>query len=307
MPSIESCQHQEIWQFLAVFNLVLAVHWCKYGSEGASTMDTCFNLGKLLIQIYRGIFPQGFQVSGIENLPAGAKIIAANHPNATDAIHLPFILKEHFYILMQGDLFSIPVLGWLFAGSGQIPIYRNQGGVAIHRACELLAQGKTVLIFPEGRLNPEIQLLKGGSGTVRMSLMSEAPIVPLGIYIPKRFTRNVVIHDKGLLRQGRWQTGGQCYFQFGLPWRPTQQVMGKYKVPPVRELTHQLMQQIYTLARRAQLESLDDDCLETVETPLDAEWDYDLLPPVSTRSATRDGLTPLITTNSTTLEGGKVG
>jgi 1-acyl-sn-glycerol-3-phosphate acyltransferase len=270
-------------------------------------MDACFNLGKLLIQIYRGIFPQGFQVSGIESLPAGAKIIAANHPNATDAIHLPFILKEHFYIFMQGDLFSIPVLGWLFAGSGQIPIYRNQGWVAIQRACELLAQGKTVLIFPEGRLNPEIQLLKGGSGTVRMSLMSEAPIVPLGIYIPKRFTRNVVIHDKGLLRQGRWQTGGQCYFQFGLPWWPTQQVMARYKVPPVRELTRQLMEQIYVLARRAQLECLDDNCLGTAETPLDARWDYDLLPPVSTRSATRDELAELVMTYYTTLEGGKVG
>ena len=69
----------------------------------------------LLIRIYRGIFPQGYQVRGLENLPAGAKIIAANHPNATDAIHLPLILKERFYTLMQGDLFSIPLLGKLFA------------------------------------------------------------------------------------------------------------------------------------------------------------------------------------------------
>jgi 1-acyl-sn-glycerol-3-phosphate acyltransferase len=259
-------------------------------------MDACFNIGKLLIRIYKGIFLQSYQVSGIGSLPPGAKIIAANHPDATDAIHLPLILKEHFYILMQGDLFSIPVLGWLFARSGQIPIHRNQGQIAIQRACELLAQGKTVLIFPEGRLNPDNLLLKGGSGAVRMSLMSGAPIIPLGIYVPERYTHNVVIHDKGLLRQGRWQTGGQCYFQIGLPWRPTQQLAGRYKVPTIRELTCQLMQQIYELAHRAHLESLDEDCLEVSETPLHAGQGYDLLSPVNTRSVTGEVLAPTVTT-----------
>jgi 1-acyl-sn-glycerol-3-phosphate acyltransferase len=218
-------------------------------------MDICYNICKLIIGIYQRIFPQGYRVSGIEYLPLGAKIIAANHPNATDAIHLLFLLKEHIYILMQGDLFSIPVLGWLFAGSGQIPIYRNQGQLAIQKDGELLAQGKTLLIFPEGKLNPENQLLKGGSGAVRMSLMSGAPIIPLGIYLPERYTHHVIYHDKGLLRQGRWQTGGQCYFQFGPQWQPVQQITGKYKAPTIRELTGQLMQQIYALARQAREES----------------------------------------------------
>lgn len=238
-------------------------------------MDICFNLVKLIIRIYRVIFPQGYRVSGLENVPPGAKIIAANHPNATDAIHLPFILKEHFYTLMQGDLFSIPVLGWLFAGSGQIPVHRDQGEWAIQRACELLAQGKTVLVFPEGRLNPEDQLLKGGSGTVRMALMSGAPIVPLGIYVPEGCTHNVVVQDQGLLRQGRWQTAGQCHFQFGSAWQPTQQITGKYKAPTVRELTGQLMGQIYELRRRARQDSLDQNQVDGPLQGLYREGDCD--------------------------------
>jgi len=252
-------------------------------------MDTCFNIVKLIIRIYQGIFPQSYQVSGIENLPQGPKIIAANHPNVTDAIHLPFVLKEHFYTLMQGDLFSIPVLGRLFTGSGQIPIYRNKGYLAIQKASELLALGKTVLIFPEGRLNPENQLLRGGSGTVRMSLMSGAPIVPLGIYLPRRNTHNVAFQDRGLLRQGRWQTGGLCYFLFGPPWRPTQHLSGKYKSPSVRELTCQLMQQIYELARRARLESLDAYSQENSEIPIYAGWDCDSRPTAGTRVVTSEG------------------
>ncbi len=77
---------------------------------------------------------------------------------------------------------------------------------------------------------------------------------------------------------------------FGLPWQPTQKAMGSYKVPPVRELTRQLMQQIYELARHAQLESLGNDCLEPPETPLEAGWDSTQRSPISTRSATGEGL-----------------
>ena len=132
----------------------------------------------MCLRIYQAVTLQGRCVNGRHRLPLGAKIIAANHPNTSDAYHFPFILEGKFYALIAGTSFSQPVIGWLMTRCGQIPVYKDQRLKALDQACALLRQGQTVLVFPEGRLNPELQLLSGGSGTVRMSLLSGVPIVP---------------------------------------------------------------------------------------------------------------------------------
>jgi len=61
----------------------------------------------------------------ISPLPKGPKIIAANHTLASDAFHLPLVLAEKPYFLMQHDLFDLPVADSLLKLAGQIPIQQN--------------------------------------------------------------------------------------------------------------------------------------------------------------------------------------
>jgi 1-acyl-sn-glycerol-3-phosphate acyltransferase len=167
-------------------------------------MNLCYISLKMLLKTYQTLFPQDCRIFEADRIPQGAKIIAANHPNVTDTFHLALVVKDQLHTLLMGDLFSIPVFGWLLAQSGQIPVFPKQKGIALQRACETLAAGSTVLIYPEARLNPENRHLKGKGGAIRMSLISGAPIIPLGIYVPPSCTRTLRVKSNEQLRQGCW-------------------------------------------------------------------------------------------------------
>lgn len=214
-------------------------------------MNLCYASLKLLLKTYLTLFPQDCRIFNADHLPQGAKIIAANHPNVTDTFHLALEIKEPLHTLIMGDLFSIPVLGWLLAGSGQIPVVPEQKEVALRKACEILSTGGTVLIYPEGRLNPENRKLKGKAGAVRMSLISGAPIIPLGIYVPPSCTRMLRAQSNQRLRQGRWQTKGQCYLYFGDPWVPSNEINEAVETAQIHNLTDLLMEKIYDSSQKA--------------------------------------------------------
>jgi 1-acyl-sn-glycerol-3-phosphate acyltransferase len=209
----------------------------------------------LMGKIYQTLLPQDCKVVGTDHLPQGAKIIAANHPNCTDTFFLPWVIKDQLHTLMQGALFHKPVFGRLLTGSGQIPVYPEQKEAALQTACEYLANGETVLIYPEAQWNPENKRMKGRSGTVRMSLASGAPIIPLGIYVADDNTRWVRLNDHGKIRQARWQIKGRCYLCFGEPWQPSAETPGQADAALVHTLTDQLMDKIYDQTQLAILES----------------------------------------------------
>jgi len=214
-------------------------------------MDLYSGFVKICLWIYQAVTLQRRCVSGRNRLPTGAKIVAANHPNATDAYHFPFVLDGKFYALIAGASFSRPVLRWLLTRCGQIPVYKDQKLKAFKTTCQLLEQGKTVLIFPEGRLNPERLPLKVGTGAVRMSLRSGAPIVPVGIYVPELALRSKTVRFDGRVETRRYQTGGRCYMQIGEAWYPARETRPDGKAYTPRELTAILMTKIDALSYQA--------------------------------------------------------
>ena len=214
-------------------------------------MNLCYISLKLLLKTYQTLFPQDCRIFNPDHVPPGAKIIAANHPNVTDTFHLAMVTKDQLHTLVMGDLFSVPLLGWLLEASGQIPVYPGQKGATLQKACEILETGGTVLIYPEAQLNPENRLLKGKAGAVRMSLISGAPIIPLGIYVPPSCTRTVRTHTIRRLRQGRWQTTGLCILYFGEPWLPSEEVHEAFDDALTYALTDQLMGKISNLSQKA--------------------------------------------------------
>jgi 1-acyl-sn-glycerol-3-phosphate acyltransferase len=121
----------------------------------------------------------------------------------------------------------------------------------------VLARNQTVVIFPEGRLNPKDVVLKAGTGAVRMSLASGAPIIPVGIHVPDCSTLNIHYTSRGILHQGRWQTGGHCFIRFGSPWLPSREISESDPVENWRSLTACLMEKIHGLTIQASLESMN--------------------------------------------------
>jgi 1-acyl-sn-glycerol-3-phosphate acyltransferase len=206
-------------------------------------MGICEELIKLYTNGYLRLFSLKCKVSGAYPLPKGPKIIAANHPNATDSFHLVPVLNETPHFLMRSVLFSKPIVGWLLNQTGQIEV-NTAGKRSFEQACTLLRDGQTIVIYPEGRLNPEYEKMRVKSGAVRMSLIAGVPIIPLGIYVPPEHVKNLRTYLNGHLSKGCWQISGTCHLCFGTPWMPK---LSEKRSPEIRHLSQTLIDQIYSL------------------------------------------------------------
>jgi len=213
-------------------------------------MQICEELIKLYTNGYLRLFSLKCSVSGAYPLPKGPKIIAANHPNATDSFHLVPVLEETPRFLMRSKLFSKPLIGWLLNKAGQIQV-ANKGKRSFEQACALLRSGQTIVIYPEGRLNPGYEVMKGKSGAIRMALAANVPIIPLGIYIPPEHVKDLRSHLNGHLSKGCWQVSGTCHLRFGTPWMPE---LPEERPAEIHHLSKILMNRIYTLVNETKKE-----------------------------------------------------
>lgn len=93
------------------------------------------------------------EVTGSENLPEGAAIIASAHQSAFDTVVWLTLVPRCCYVLKQ-ELLSIPLFGRLLRKSEMIAIDRSKGASAIRamlrQADQAKAEGRQIVIFPEG-------------------------------------------------------------------------------------------------------------------------------------------------------------
>lgn len=202
----------------------------------------------LLLKAYSKVLNRSCEVSGNPSLPRGAKIIAMNHTDGCDPLFLPLVMDDKPHFLLQDGLFKIPVIGKLLKETGQIIVHRGteRAHEAYEQACQLLREGKTVVLFPEGKQVPTGMRIPAKTGTVRMSLETGAPIIPLGLYVPPQSLTRLRIRFQGEDRCGLWQLSGKSYMRFGEAWR-VDQSLSSASQPDVKELTEELMNRIYRL------------------------------------------------------------
>ncbi len=151
-------------------------------------------------------------------LPAGPKIIAANHPSTTDPFLILTLLPEHTSILIDDRLFKVPVFGSYLRAAQHIPVVPGRGREAFDAALALLAAGRSVAIFPEGAISP----LAGGfhparSGVARLALASGAPVIPVGIHLARERIRLRTTMIDGVPAVGTWYLGGPYAMTAGTP------------------------------------------------------------------------------------------
>ncbi|WP_084327241.1 lysophospholipid acyltransferase family protein [Salinarimonas rosea] len=101
----------------------------------------------------RAIVGLGHVERGRENVPAGPCLVVANHQSTWETF-AALVLFPDVAIVAKQELLQIPVFGWYLRRSGMIVIDRASGGKALREMIEqsraTLAEGRSVLIFPEG-------------------------------------------------------------------------------------------------------------------------------------------------------------
>lgn len=99
------------------------------------------------------------RIYGLEHFCPGAAIIAANHASFYDPPVLSISCPEEVHFLARESLFNIPLLGRLIRTLNSHPIARGASDTQVFKTMiDLLARGKKLILFPEGRRSPDGQL-----------------------------------------------------------------------------------------------------------------------------------------------------
>src|SRR5271165_4726364 len=91
-------------------------------------------------------------VKGVERIPKGTCIFAANHTSSADAPAVVGAIPRRIAILLKRSLFKWPIVGQAFHLAHFIPVDRYDRDSAIHsleKATEALRHGQSFLIYPE--------------------------------------------------------------------------------------------------------------------------------------------------------------
>jgi 1-acyl-sn-glycerol-3-phosphate acyltransferase len=242
------------WFGLAGSLAVLFLAWRYYDRSITRTSreeQIARSLGLWISRTYRAVFGVRYNVRGLENLPPGPKILAANHPGPTDGVFLPALFPEDLVLLAEWHQFHSPILGWILSRGGHIPVGSGYARECYEQARRKLSEGKTLLIFAEGTVNPGYAEMRAKSGAVRLAVAAGVPIVPIGVYVDRRDTLNLRFHAFGRPHLGCFQFRGRYSVRVGRPWRPGSPSASGQKAGEVHELTGDLMCQVRALVQQA--------------------------------------------------------
>jgi 1-acyl-sn-glycerol-3-phosphate acyltransferase len=148
-------------------------------------------------------------------LPPGPRIFVANHPSAMDPFLIHALIPGQVSVLITKSAFDVPVFGAFIRKSGQIPVV-GLGDRALEEACQVLKDGGSVAIFPEGTFSPrEGGFQRPRTGAARLALMSGASVVPLGIHLLRERSLTIRSQIKGKNTEGYWYLYGPYHVTIG--------------------------------------------------------------------------------------------
>jgi len=124
-------------------------------------------------------------VSGIENVPAsGGVLFVSNHQSNFDIpIFIGFIPRDKGFIA-KIELLKIPVFRMWMKALGCVFIDRHdprQSFSALNEAAERMKNGHSFVIFPEGTRSSDGKLGNFKSGSLKLAVKANVPIVPVTI------------------------------------------------------------------------------------------------------------------------------
>lgn len=125
-------------------------------------------------------------VEGREHLPPDQRpvIYVGNHQSNFDILCYFAGLPVQFRWMAKEELFHIPLFGLAMRRSGYIPIDRKNRRKAMDSlklAAARIAEGTSVVIFPEGTRSADGRLCSFKKGGFLMALKAQVPLVPVAI------------------------------------------------------------------------------------------------------------------------------
>jgi len=124
----------------------------------------------------------GFRLEtcGREHVPGtGPVLVVSNHVSVLDPPFIGGASPRELYFLAKEELFAVPLFGRFISALNARPVKRDGSDTrALKTALRLLAEGRALLMFPEGTRGVEGSLGEGKPGVGMLAVMSGAPVIP---------------------------------------------------------------------------------------------------------------------------------
>lgn len=124
------------------------------------------------------------RLDGIENMPSGPVILACKHQSTWETLAFSRLFPGSATVLKR-ELLFIPIVGWAMARAGNIAVERGDGARAlrglVRQAKAALAEGRSILIFPEGTRTEVGSQRAYQVGTAALYRQLGVPVVPVAL------------------------------------------------------------------------------------------------------------------------------
>lgn len=146
-------------------------------------------LFRSLAKIYSKVIYAAFRVRvvhrGFEQIdPQCPYVFMPNHTSIADPLALAIAIPQPLHGVFKKELARIPVFGWGLLPLGHILVDREnaeQARASLAAAVSGLSGNNSILIFPEGKISRDGQLLPLKKGGFHLAIQAGLPIVPVRI------------------------------------------------------------------------------------------------------------------------------
>jgi len=181
-----------IWARGLAFNVAFFAWTAIVGTIGlpflVAPRSAAMRFGRFWAQgvlvLLRVIVGLDHQIRGLDRVPREGCIVAMKHQSTWDTLILPIVLGDPACVLKR-ELLFVPFFGWYAARAGSIAIDRKAGASALRRmvaaARPIAAQGRPIVIFPEGTRVAPGACLPYQPGVAALYQALATPLVPAAV------------------------------------------------------------------------------------------------------------------------------
>jgi 1-acyl-sn-glycerol-3-phosphate acyltransferase len=142
-----------------------------------------FWFARIWAKIFLFLYGIKLHIAGRQNINKNEHyIFVANHSSYTDIPILFAVIPTNIRLFLRHTLTRIPIWGWALYLSPMIVINRSspiKAKKTLTRAAEIIHEGASVLLFPEGTRTRTGLLQTFKRGAFNLSAKSQTPVVPI--------------------------------------------------------------------------------------------------------------------------------
>ena len=123
---------------------------------------------------------------GLENIPAsGGAVVATNHTSYVDFLPVGMSGRKRrrsIRLMPKAEMQKVGIVNFVIKHTGAIPVDRQAGAAAYTAAVRALQAGELVGVYPEATISRSFELKEFKSGSARMALEAQVPILPMIVW-----------------------------------------------------------------------------------------------------------------------------